>query len=83
MVFASKVLAHTKDLPISFEVFFDDFDEMEGRARIIDSWCPNVYVKIPVTNTKRVFAAEVNYTLMFCRVDGSAIFDLASIGKGQ
>jgi transaldolase len=58
-VFASKVLAHIKDLPISFEVFSDDFDEMEQQARLIDSWGPNVYVKIPVTNTKGVFAGEV------------------------
>jgi len=57
--FASKVLAHIKDLPISFEVFSDDFDEMERQARLIDSWGPNVYVKIPVTNTTGVFAGEV------------------------
>jgi transaldolase len=57
--FASKVLSHIKDLPISFEVFSDDFDEMDRQARLIDSWGPNVYVKIPVTNTEGVFAGEV------------------------
>jgi transaldolase len=57
--FASKVLAHITDLPISFEVFSDDFDEMERQARLIDSWGPNVYVKIPVTNTKGVFSGKV------------------------
>ena len=57
--FASKVLAHIKDLPISFEVFSDDFDEMDRQARLMDSWGPNVYVKIPVTNTEGVFAGEV------------------------
>jgi transaldolase len=61
--FASKVLAHIKDLPISFEVFSDDFDEMEQQARLIDSWGPNVYVKIPVTNTKGAFAGDVIRTL--------------------
>jgi transaldolase len=41
-----------KDRPISFEVFSDDAAEMERQARQIASWGPNVYVKIPVTNTK-------------------------------
>jgi transaldolase len=50
--FAKDVLAKIKDKPISFEVFSDDFDEMERQARIIASWAPNVYVKIPITNTK-------------------------------
>jgi transaldolase len=61
--FASKVLAHIKHLPISFEVFSDDFGEMERQARLIDSWGPNVYAKIPVTNTKGVFAGKVIRTL--------------------
>ena len=39
------------DRPISFEVFSDDFDEMEQQARRIAEWGANVYVKIPVTNT--------------------------------
>ena len=51
--FAKEVLAEIKDKPVSFEVFSDDFNEMERQARIIASWAPNVYVKIPITNTKR------------------------------
>ena len=39
------------DQPISFEVFSDDFDEMEQQALQIAAWGDNVYVKIPVTNT--------------------------------
>ena len=50
--FAKSVLAEIKDLPISFEVFTDDFEGMEKEAREINSWGDNVYVKIPVTNTK-------------------------------
>ncbi len=50
--FARSVLAEIKDLPISFEVFADEFPEMERQARIISSWGSNVYVKIPVTNTR-------------------------------
>lgn len=50
--FARELLAEIHDRPISFEVFSDEFDEMERQARLIASWGENVYVKIPVTNTK-------------------------------
>src|SRR6187455_547064 len=46
--------------PISFEVFSDEFEEMERQAREIASWGKNVYVKIPVTNTR----AEPSYSLI-------------------
>ena len=49
--FAHDVLAVIGDRPISFEVFSDDFDEMEKQARRIAEWGPNVFVKIPVGNT--------------------------------
>jgi transaldolase len=51
-IFARKVLRFVKQKPISFEVFSDDFDEMYMQAKTISSWGKNVYVKIPVTNTK-------------------------------
>ena len=57
--FAKEVLAEIKNKPISFEVFSDDFREMERQARIINSWAPNVYVKIPVMNTKKISAAPL------------------------
>ena len=50
--FALDVLSEIKDRPISFEVFSDDFDEMRTQALDIASWGENVYVKIPITNTK-------------------------------
>lgn len=50
--FALDILNHITDRPISFEVFSDDFDEMYDQALHIASWGKNVYVKIPVTNTK-------------------------------
>ena len=50
--FSRQVLEHITDRPISFEVFSDDFDEMERQARKIASWGSNVFVKIPVTNTR-------------------------------
>lgn len=49
--FAKDVLSEIKDMPISFEVFEDDFDSMERQAKLIGSWGENVYIKIPVTNT--------------------------------
>src|SRR6266568_7706410 len=51
--FARDVLAAIPDRPISLEVFADEFAEMERQARRIASWADNVYVKIPVTNTRR------------------------------
>jgi transaldolase len=50
--FAKSVLKEITDLPISFEVFSDDFESMEKEARKIATWGKNVYVKIPITNTK-------------------------------
>lgn len=50
--FALEILSEIKEKPISFEVFSDDFDEMEKQALEIASWGDNVYVKLPITNTK-------------------------------
>jgi transaldolase len=50
--FAKEALDATGGMPISFEVFADDFEEMERQARLIATWGDAVYVKIPVTNTK-------------------------------
>jgi transaldolase len=50
--FAREVLQAIPDRPISFEVFADEFDEMERQAHEIARWGSNVYVKIPVSNTR-------------------------------
>lgn len=50
--FAREILQLIPDRPISFEVFADDFDEMEQQAFEIASWAENVIVKIPITNTR-------------------------------
>lgn len=50
--FALDILQYLPDSPISFEVFSDNLDEMFNQALKIASWGPNVYVKIPVTNTR-------------------------------
>lgn len=57
--FAHQVLAAIPDRPISFEVFADDFDEMERQALEMASWGKNVNVKIPVTNTDRQFSGPL------------------------
>jgi transaldolase len=51
--FCKDILNSIKDKPLSFEVFSDDFVEMERQAMEISSWGSNVYVKIPVTNTQQ------------------------------
>jgi len=51
--FAHEILGLIRDKPISFEVFSDEFSEMERQAMEIASWGDNVYVKLPITNTRR------------------------------
>lgn len=51
--FAREILSAIPDRPISLEVFADDASEMERQAKKIATWGSNVYVKIPVTNTRR------------------------------
>ncbi|MEI6300072.1 MAG: transaldolase [Betaproteobacteria bacterium] len=57
--FALQVLRVVGSRPISFEVFADDFAEMEKQALEIASWGKNVNVKIPVTNTKGEFCGPL------------------------
>jgi transaldolase len=57
--FARKLLEHITDRPVSFEVFADEHGEMIRQARLIASWGSNVYVKIPVTDTKGTSTAAV------------------------
>jgi transaldolase len=57
--FARQVVEAIPDRPISFEVFADEFDEMERQALNISSWGDHVYVKIPVTNTKQQFTGTL------------------------
>ena len=57
--FAREILAVITNKPISFEVFSDEWDEMERQAHQIASWGPNVYVKVPITNTRGESAARL------------------------
>jgi transaldolase len=57
--FGRQLLELVSELPISFEVFADDADEIRRQARVIASWGDNVYVKVPVTTTSGDSLAEV------------------------
>lgn len=57
--FAQDVLEVVPDRPVSFEVFSDDAREMDRQARLIASWGPNVYVKMPVTDTQGTSTADL------------------------
>ena len=61
--FARDVLTVIGERPISFEVFADDFGEMIRQGRRIAGWGPQVFVKIPVTDTRGVASADVIRTL--------------------
>ena len=50
--FARDILQGITDKPVSFEVFSDDFPEMKRQALKINGWAKNIYVKIPITNTR-------------------------------
>jgi len=66
--FARQVLEMVPDRPLSLEVFADEFPEMERQARKIAGWAGNVYVKIPVTNTRRESSLD-----LICRLAHSGI----------
>jgi transaldolase len=76
--FAKEVLAVIVDLPISFEVFADDFAEMERQALLIRGWGPNVNVKIPITNTRAESAFPVIRSLLARKVKLNITAILAS-----
>ena len=59
VLFARQVLEQITDRPISFEVFSDELDEIHAQALEIAGWADNVYVKVPVTNTRRESTAEI------------------------
>ncbi|SEF52562.1 transaldolase [Bryocella elongata] len=61
--FSRRVLELVPELPVSFEVFSDEFPEMERQARLIAAWGHNVYVKIPITNVHGESSMHVVRTL--------------------
>lgn len=87
--YAKVILENSGGLPVSFEVFADEPDEMMRQARIISSWGNNIYVKIPVTDTKGRFMGGVindlshngiklNVTAVMTMQQVMSIFDIIS-----
>src|SRR3990167_1752213 len=72
--FAKEVLVEVRDKPVSFEVFSDNFDEMERQARKIASWGENVYVKIPITNTNRQSSVPLIKKILDIKLNITAVF---------
>lgn len=79
--FAKAVLDEVPDRPVSFEVFADDHAEMEAQAKRIQSWGANVFVKIPVTNTKSRSSAPLVRKLSAAgvQVNVTALFTLDQV----
>ena len=92
--FAKSILEVVKDKPISFEVFSDEFPEMRRQARKISAWQSNVYVKIPITNTRGDSAIplirdlagdgiQLNITAILTRDQVKAVADALHLGTAS
>jgi transaldolase len=81
--FALDVLRAVPDRPVSFEVFADDLPTMEDQAREIASWGDNVYVKIPVSNTKGDFCGPIIATLSHAgvKLNVTAVMTLEQVAR--
>jgi transaldolase len=79
--FAREVLENIKDKPVSFEVFSDDLTEIERQGLEISSWGENVFVKIPITNTKGISTFPVIEKLVKkqCKINITAIMTVAQV----
>ncbi len=77
-IFAKKVINIIKPKPISFEIFEDSFKKIEKQAKIISKWGKNVYVKIPVINTKKVLNSKLigNLNKNGIKLNVTAIFTI-------
>ena len=78
-------MAAIPDRHISFEVFSDDIPEMVAQGRVIASWGKNVYVKLPVTTTRRepLFEAVRTLSLDGVKINLTAIFTADQVGKAM
>jgi transaldolase len=83
--FAHEILAMVNDKPVSLEVFADDFCEMERQARKLANWGQNVLVKIPVTNTRRQYSAELVHRLAHSgvKVNVTAVLTLDQVRQAS
>ena len=79
--FCLDIVDSINNKPISYEVFSDEFEEMYRQAKIISSWGDNVYVKIPVSNTKQDYSYELIKKLSSenIKLNVTAIMTLAQV----
>lgn len=82
--FGRDIVAAVPDRHLSFEVFSDDIPEMVAQAEVIRSWGENVYVKLPVTNTKRegLYDAVRGLSRDGVKINLTAIFDAEQTRRG-
>ena len=81
--YSLKILKVCKKKPISFEVFADDIGEMENQASKINNWGKNVFVKIPVTNSKGMFTGKVikNLSKKGIKLNITAVYSFSQVKK--
>ena len=81
--YSLKLLKICKKKPISFEVFGDTSDEMLHQANTINSWGKNVYVKIPVINSRGLFSGKVINTLskQGVKLNITAVYTVVQVKK--
>ena len=81
--YSLQLLKVSKNKPISFEVFSDNFDHMLKQANEINSWGKNVYVKIPVINSKNIFMGKIIKELNQenIKINITAVYSFAQIKK--
>ena len=81
--YSLKLLKVCKKKPISLEVFGDTFEQMLRQAMIINSWGKNVYVKIPVVNSKGLFSGKVIKTLSYkgIKLNITAVYTVKQVKK--
>ena len=82
-IYSLKILKVCKKKPISFEVFGDTHEEMLRQAMIINSWASNIYVKIPVVNSKGLFSGMVINKLSNkgIKLNITAVYTVAQVRK--
>ena len=78
-----KIFKNNKKKPISFEIFADDIDEIRYQAKLISKWGKNIFVKIPVVNTKNISNAKLIGELNKegIKINVTAVFTLSQTKK--
>lgn len=78
--YGREILTAAKGLHVSLEVFAEDSDEIVRQARLITSWAPNAWVKVPVTNSR---GAQMDETIAACMLHGVRVNITAVLSFGQ